>query len=576
MLLERLATYAERLPDTGPPMYARTRIKYLIDLDRDGISATLVTLTGDETTRNDRGPQLLAPALVRSSAVKAKLLADNAEYVLGWGREGGDPAKVAARHAAFVARVRECAAVTGHPDVRAVLHFLEHDGPAALERPDDFDPTANLTFRVDGRLPIDEDAVRAYWAEAMGPGDAADAADGSIGECLVCGRIGPTVERMQFKVKGIPGGQPSGTALISANASAFESYGLSASRVSPICHTCAERFSKALNHLLASERNRLYVAGLVYAFWARDDTGFSPVGLLSQPDVDQVRALLDAVRRGQSAAIDVNPSPFYAVALGASGGRVAVRDWIDTTIAAAQQSLARYFALQALVRPDGSAPRPYGLAALVGATQREGSREAVPPTVPRALLRTALTAAPLPRWLLLQVLRRIRAGQQVAPVQATVIKMVLCSHGWGTGAEEALMELDPTERHPAYLCGRLLAVLDAIQRAALGSTNATIIDRFFGTASTAPASVFGRLVRGAQPHLAKLRRDRRGAYVALERRLEEIMRGLTTFPRTLSVDEQGLFVLGYYHQRAADAKARLEHRREDADAPSDGAEQPVA
>ncbi|MDI3338969.1 MAG: type I-C CRISPR-associated protein Cas8c/Csd1 [Sphaerobacter sp.] len=572
MLLERLCAYADRLEGTGPPMYDRTRIKYLIDLDRDGCRGTLVTLTGDEGTRNDRGVEMFAPTLVRSSGIRAKLLADNGEYVLGWGREGSNPRQVTARHAAFVERVRDCAAVTGHPGVCAVLRFLEADGPATLERPDDFDPSANITFRVDGHLPIDDDTVRAYWARVTAPGDAGD---GGAAQCLVCGRTGPVVERLQFKIKGIPGGQSSGTALISANEEAFSSYGLSASRVSPICGSCAERFSKALNALLANESTRLYLAGLVYAFWTRDDVGFSPVGLLSQPDEGQVRALLDAARRGQSAAVALDPSPFYAVALAGSGGRVAVRDWIDTTVGSAKQNLARYFALQALVRPDGSPPRPYGLAALVGATQREGSRDPAPPTVPRALLRVALAGGPLPRWLLAQVLRRIRAAQRVTPAQATVIKMVLLSQRGGTGEEGTLMELDPNQRHPAYLCGRLLAVLDAIQRAALGSTNATIIDRFFGTASTAPASVFGRLVRGAQPHLGKLRRERPGAYAALERRLEEIMRGLPTFPRTLTIDEQGLFVLGYYHQRADDARARLEHRRQETEAVTDGAEQPA-
>lgn len=113
-----------------------------------------------------------------------------------------------------------------------------------------------------------------------------------------------------------------------------------------------------------------------------------------------------------------------------------------------------------------------------------------------------------------------------------------------------MVDLDPAQTDPAYLCGRLLAILDRIQQLAI-SPNATIVDRFFGTASSAPATVYGRLVRGAQPHLAKLRKEKRGVYVNLERRLEEVMSGLPTFPRTLSLEEQGLFVLGYYHERAA-------------------------
>jgi CRISPR-associated protein Csd1 len=95
--------------------------------------------------------------------------------------------------------------------------------------------------------------------------------------------------------------------------------------------------------------------------------------------------------------------------------------------------------------------------------------------------------------------------------------------------------------------------------------NATIVDRFYGTASSAPASVFGRLMRGLQPHLSKLERDRKGAWVGLQRRMEEVTRDLGTFPRTLTLQEQGLFALGYYHERAR----RFAGKTEPADAESD-------
>jgi CRISPR-associated protein Csd1 len=113
-------------------------------------------------------------------------------------------------------------------------------------------------------------------------------------------------------------------------------------------------------------------------------------------------------------------------------------------------------------------------------------------------------------------------------------------------------ELDPANTRPAYICGRLLATLDRIQRIALGSTNATIVDKFYGTASSAPASVFGTLLHGAQNHLGKMRRDRPGAYRALEEQLEQVLAPIPAFPMTLTLEEQGLFALGFYHQRAAD------------------------
>jgi CRISPR-associated protein Csd1 len=120
-----------------------------------------------------------------------------------------------------------------------------------------------------------------------------------------------------------------------------------------------------------------------------------------------------------------------------------------------------------------------------------------------------------------------------------------------------MVELQTDHPEAAYHCGRLLAVLESIQRKALGNINATVVDRFYGTASTAPASVFGRLLRGAQPHLSKLHRDLPGTGHALQQSLEDVLAELPAFPHTLDLKQQGLFALGYYHQRAYDrAQAR--------------------
>lgn len=136
-------------------------------------------------------------------------------------------------------------------------------------------------------------------------------------------------------------------------------------------------------------------------------------------------------------------------------------------------------------------------------------------------------------------------------------------------------QLDLENPSSAYRCGRLLSILERAQELALPGINTTIVDRFFGTASTAPASVFSRLVRGAQPHLSKLKRDRPGAQIALQHQLEEVLSGLKTFPLVLTLEDQGLFALGYYHQRAygrAQAKEAAERRRTAAAIEKDGNE----
>ncbi|HHX39386.1 MAG TPA: type I-C CRISPR-associated protein Cas8c/Csd1, partial [Armatimonadetes bacterium] len=173
-------------------------------------------------------------------------------------------------------------------------------------------------------------------------------------------------------------------------------------------------------------------------------------------------------------------------------------------------------------------------------------------------MRAALRGAPLPSWLLAQAVNRCRAEQDVTYPRAALIRAVLV--GLEPGKEKQMSSLEPNETRPAYLCGRLLAVLEQIQNAANPGINTTLVDRFYGAASTAPASVFGNLLSDAQAHLSKLRRTRASAYQALQKSLEAVLQPLPEFPHTLTLQEQALFSLGYYHQRAEDRAAARERK----------------
>jgi CRISPR-associated protein Csd1 len=114
--------------------------------------------------------------------------------------------------------------------------------------------------------------------------------------------------------------------------------------------------------------------------------------------------------------------------------------------------------------------------------------------------------------------------------------------------------LDPENRNKGYLLGRLFAVYEQIQYAALGRhVNATVKDKFYGSASTQPRKVFPVLSSGSAPHLSKVGKQSPGYRITLERRVGEIMDlmspGDDPFPPHLSSEEQALFALGYYHQR---------------------------
>lgn len=547
MLLQRLSEYAARL-NLPPPMYQEVPIRYTILLDQSG---SFLRIVDRATQTHKSGPGELAPDCKRTMSIKAKLFSDNAEYTLGIPRSESDPVRVHAQHAAFVELVRACAAAIQEPTVRAIEQFLAVLDLTKLHLPDDFDPGARITFEIDGIRPIRLPAVRAYWAKHAAASDEA-----SLMQCLVCGELRPPVERLPISIKGIPGGQQTGLALISANAPAFESYGLEASLIAPTCEACGQRFGNALNHLLSQDDTHLIISSAAYIFWTRESSPFSIATLISRATATDVRQFLKAPWYGKSETANLDVMPFYAAALSASGARVVVRDWVETTLGEAQQHLQRYFILQRLI--DHTGERWFSLWQLVYATVRQGGKEEPAPQVAEALMHLAIMGGALPDWLLYQVIRRLRVEGAVRPPQASLIKMVLLSQQADIEGESNMAELDLANRDPAYLCGRLLAELEAVQRAALGDISATIVDRYYGTASSAPALVFGRLLRGAQPHLAKLQRDRSSTYWALDGRLRDILSGLQTFPQTLTLKDQGLFALGYYHERATSIRAALE------------------
>lgn len=579
MLLQKLKEYADRrmadrLP---PPLYAEGPVRYIVELSADGrlLARRPVDTSDPSSPRTRRGKLFMVPQVQRSSAIRPLLLADKPDYTLGLARDDTERERelAARRHAAYLTLLSRCAETTGEPAVRAVLAFLMGDQKSDLDLPADFDRSALMTFRVEGKMPIDLPSVQSFWASINDPSSAGEEA--VVMQCLVCGRELPVLERLQAKIKGVRGGQTSGTSIISANAPAFESYGLAASHTAPTCALCGDRFTKAANELLSDRATHLYVGEMTFVFWTREAVPFSLVDFLDSPRPEQVRALLEAPRAGLLP--EANEVKFYCAGLSPSGGRVVVRDWIDTTIGQVQTNLRNWFRRQQVVDAWGRPWRPLGLYALAAATVHDVSKD-LSPLTPRSLMQSALTGSPLPAGLLYQAVRRNRAERDVSTSRAALIKLVWLS-GPGEdveGKEDSMVQLDRNNPSAAYQCGRLLAVLEAVQRLAVPGVKASITDRFFGTASSAPASVFGRLMRGAQPHLAKLERDAPAAHSALQARLEDILAALDSFPKTLTLEEQALFSLGYYHQRAYDraqAREAAERRRAGASGQTSGPEQ---
>ncbi|MCK6513213.1 type I-C CRISPR-associated protein Cas8c/Csd1 [Myxococcota bacterium] len=385
--------------------------------------------------------------------------------------------------------------------------------------------------------------------------------------CLVTGEVAP-IARLHDAVR--LGGQP--CQIVSANSDAFVSYGHKQAYTSPVSQDAMKAYTESLRYLLERPNNRAFVGETGYVFWAKRGGQGLPIDIFEEVQPEQVRALLQSAFSGKKQDVDeLQQSEFYAVALRSNQKRMIVRDYLETTLEQVQHHLKRWFEGHAILfsLDSGSPPealRYFGLKRLASAFTRNATgefkeMEKLSPLILDALFHAALTGRPLPLSLLVQLLQRIRNDGALfqTPQRAALLRMILNAHH----ATEVPMNaaLDPQQHQPAYLCGRLFAVLEDLQRAALGKTNSTIADRFMGTASSAPASVFGRLLRGAQPHLQSLRKTNEPAYFALQDRIADILQHLPSFPMLLDLKEQGTFSLGYYHQRHQ-TRAEIRERKE--------------
>ncbi len=573
MILSKLYEYAEERMTLPPAMYGESKVAWWISLTEEGKYEGWVP---GKSKKHKRGQPTVTPHIGRTVGVKPKLLADTGEYVLGIGRSTSKPERVQDCHMQFVDLVKLCAEATEEPSVQAILHFLTSSEieKAKSNLPDDFDPGDVITFRVGIELvPADEKwkvkSVEKFWADYTSDGSEDSNSDTKM-TCLITGNETSVEQRLPFLVKGLMGGQPSGTALVSANSAPFMSYGLKNSLTSPISRDAAESFTKALNSLIADERSRIYIGSTIYVFWTKEETEDDFINFLDKPTIEEVKALLESYRTSKQASglTDNKVNQFYALSLTANNARAVVRDWLETTVPKVRANLQQWFQAQQMVDPYGASPRPLGVYALAASIYRDASKE-MQPTAPTALIRNALHGDRIPEDMLVKLVQRNRTEREITYPRAVLLKLIFSSNPNRREMMNNMEHLNPDPNLQgldleAYACGRLLAVLESIQKAALGSVNASLTDRYYGSASSTPAVAFPPLLRGARAHLSKLRKTKTGAYKALEERLEEVTADLPTFPKTLGLQQQGLFGLGYYHQRANDraaAKAKSEAKK---------------
>ncbi|MCY4626658.1 MAG: type I-C CRISPR-associated protein Cas8c/Csd1 [Acidobacteria bacterium] len=576
-ILQALNGYYERQAGRGKASaygFSKQGISFAVVLDLDGRVLDVRDVRDTSGKKPRPGLREVPGPVVRSVNVRPNFLWDSTTYVLGVRRDPrtGDasPAK-RGEHEAFASLHRELLADTDDEGLRALLTFLEnwsserygalpHSGEMLGE---------NVAFCLEslGGPPVflhESEAGREIWTASL-EGDNADREF-----CLVTGRRLPTA-RLHPKIKGVLGAQTSGASIVSFNNDAFTSFGKKQGANAPVSERAAFAYTSALNALLARDsHNRIRIGDTTTVFWAEADgdpesadAAEDLFSVLVAPPTDEEESVaigdtIKAVADGRPLEVveprikDPRRTRFFVLGLAPNAARLSVRFWLEDTIGGIGRRLGEHWKdLHIEPEPWRTPPAVWRL---LLETAVQGKSENVSPVLGGSLMEAILRGSRYPRSLLTGVLMRMRSDGNISGLRAAICKACLArDRRLGHEKEDVPVSLNQDEKNPAYRLGRLFAIYEKLQGDAIQKSNVTIKDQFYGSASATPASVFPLLDRKATHHLATLRKDpaRVGWAVRHEQRLAEVFEGFETgFPPTLGLEQQGRFVIGYYHQRA--------------------------
>ncbi|MCI9158554.1 MAG: type I-C CRISPR-associated protein Cas8c/Csd1 [Lawsonibacter sp.] len=566
MILQALVEHYEDLAAQGKlarPGWSDANISYVLYINDAGELEQAVSLKREEERGKKKVlvPRLMSlPAPVkRSSGVSSNFLWDNSSYILGID-EKGKPQRSLECFAACKALHHKLLDGVDSPAARAVLAFFDgwdpakaREHPALSDKLEDILAGANLVFRYQGMFLQEDALIRSAWQAHYD-----SAGDGPELVCLVTGKKG-TAEAVHPSIKGVPGAQSSGAALVCFNGGAFCSYGREQSLNAPTSKYAAFAYTSALNHLLGERDYVGRIGDTTILFWASGGQQayqrFSMASLFGAPTVystsDLQKMTLDLCQGKPVLFEETRLDPkitFYILGLSPNAARLSVRFFLKNSFGAFVKNIQAHQERLEIVRPSFDKFETIPPWKLLDETVDQNSRDKSPtPGMAGETLRAILSDTPYPATLLNGISLRIRAEREITRVRAAILKAYYLKKPDPDIPKEVLtVSLNPDSTNIPYTLGRLFSVLEAIQSAANPNINATIKDKYFNSASATPSRVFPTLIDLAQKHLRKLEKGQRIYY---NKQLTELIAKLgEALPDRLSLPRQGAFQLGYYHQ----------------------------
>lgn len=573
MILQALAKYYENITEEGKaskPGWCSAKVSYLIDLSPNGDVKGIISLKTEE----ERGkkallvPQiLLVPEMVtRSSDVSANFLCDNAKYLLGITQEEDEKNKKRAEECFLAAKEKHLLLLAQAEDemAKAICLFFEKWNPKeAMEHPEirenweEITESSNLIFGMGMEFAQDDPEIRGIWNNC-----AVEENKEAQGICLVTGEQAE-IARIHRGIKGVPGAQSSGAALVSFNASAFESYGKKQSYNAPVGKYAEFAYTTALNYLLSNREYSIQVGDSMVVYWAESgETSYQDffTACTDSPtdNQEELKSLFERIKLGKPINFkgdELNlEQRFYVLSLAPNAARLSVRFFYENSFGNILTNIFEHYRRMEIVKPKWEQKEYLSLREMLFETVNKNSKDKRPVSnMATMTFRAILSGGRYPERLYSDTLIRIRAEQDEGKLnwrRMAIIKTYLMHNcNWKEGDD--YMGLNEESNDIAYVLGRLFSVLESIQLDANPGIQATIRDRYFNSACGTPAVVFPTLVKLKNSHMKKIGREKEGTKKYYEKLLSEIMWKVDAnegIPKRLSLEEQGKFAIGYYHQ----------------------------
>ena len=568
MILQALLDYYEVLAAKGTlgrPGWSKAKVSWALEINEDGSLRMVHPLrekSGDGKRMLPRSMEM--PSQVkRSSGVAANFLCDNSSYLLGEDNKGKPD------------RTKECfeAAKKKHQDIlahasskaaRAVVRFFETWNDDTRNGNQEYQlykeellAGENITMMFEGHFISEDPEVRDAWQK-----DYDNEEKGSRQFCLVTGKqVVPQL--IHPSIKNVRDAQSSGAALVSFNAQAFCSYGKEQNENAPAGKYAAFAYTSALNYLLSDREHVKYIGNAAVVYWAKDAGNpyqdiFAALldgsgNLISEKELNGIMGAISHGRTYDYLGISIDPeNEFFVLGLSPNAARLSVRFFYHTHFGEVIRNIRKHYDDIQIVQDHRDSRTGIPLWALLRETISVKSSDKTPlPQMAGDVMKSMISGGRYPETLMNQTMLRIRAEHDITRGRAAIIKAYLIRNTVNLPDREFFKEvstvsLNEESTYIPYVLGRLFSVLEGIQQSANPGINATIKDRFFNSACATPGAVFPILLKLSNSHLKKLEK---GKAIYWERQILDILGRIgNAFPEHLSLQEQGAFILGYYHQ----------------------------